>query len=241
VRLPFQARGHHRPRGSRQPAASRSVQEQEQARPCGPDRLSADMPPGRLTAIPSTAGRRGSEWVVAGLWGGVGTRRRWGASWRPAVVPLLIWLLLTAAGATGVLWQQQSSRQSVVQRFQLRVGLAGDFVTTYTADLIARERVQANASLADRSVTTRDFARAVAGFGYPAAVLLDSHGRVLPRGAPDCRAVDVAGMVCQSGAGLMPADRKWRGLRDATPFLVIAQHRGDRLSQVIRNTAKIHD
>jgi PAS domain S-box-containing protein len=94
-------------------------------------------------------------------------------------VPLLIWFLLTAAGVSGALWQQQSSRQSVVQRFQLRVGLIGDFVTSYTADQIARERVQADASLADRSVTARDFARAVAGFGYPAAVLLDAHGRAL--------------------------------------------------------------
>jgi PAS domain S-box-containing protein len=102
-----------------------------------------------------------------------------GASWRPVAVPLLIWLLLTLAGAGGLVWQQHNSREAVAQRFELRVGLIGEFVTSYTADLIARERVQANASLSDPSVNARDFARAVAGFGYPAAVLLDSKGRAL--------------------------------------------------------------
>jgi hypothetical protein len=46
-------------------------------------------------------------------------------------------------------------------------------------------------------------------------------------------------MICESGGCLMPSDRKWYGLSDAALFLVIAQHRGDRLSQVIRNTIKI--
>jgi PAS domain S-box-containing protein len=92
---------------------------------------------------------------------------------------LLIWLLLTVAGTGGLLWQQQNSRQAVAQRFALRVNLMGDFVTSYTADLIDRELVQAKATLSGRSVDAADFSRAVAGFGYPAAVLLDGQGRAL--------------------------------------------------------------
>ncbi|MEU8817360.1 PAS domain S-box protein [Actinoplanes sp. NPDC048796] len=98
---------------------------------------------------------------------------------RPALVPLLIWLVLVAVGTAVLSWQQYDSRQSVAQRFNLRVGLIGDFVTSYTGDLMERERVQARASLSDPVVDERDFARATAGFGYPAAVLLDSKGRAL--------------------------------------------------------------
>jgi PAS domain S-box-containing protein len=95
------------------------------------------------------------------------------------VLPLLIWLLLAAAGTSGLLWQQHNSRQAVAQRFELRVALMGDFVTSYTTDLIQRERVQARASLTGSRVGASQFAQAVAGFGYPAAVLLDARGRVL--------------------------------------------------------------
>ncbi|MFI6072487.1 ATP-binding protein [Actinoplanes sp. NPDC051343] len=108
---------------------------------------------------------------------------------------MLIWLLLTMAAAGGLVWQQHNSREALAQRFQLRVGLIGDFVTSYTADLIARERVQADASLTDRTVNARDFARAVAGFGYPAAVLIDDRGRALQVIPPDPSVIgrDLAG------------------------------------------------
>jgi PAS domain S-box-containing protein len=94
-------------------------------------------------------------------------------------MPLLIWLLLVAAATGVMLGQQRTSREAVAQRFNLRVALISDFVTSYTTDLINRERVQASTSLTDAQVSERDFTRAVAGFGYPAAVLLDSHGRAL--------------------------------------------------------------
>jgi PAS domain S-box-containing protein len=100
-------------------------------------------------------------------------------AWRPAVLPLVVWLVVAVAGAGLLFWQQHNSRQALTQRFDLRVDLMGDFVTSYTADLIHRELVQANASLTDPSVDAREFARAVAGFGYPAAVLLDARGRAL--------------------------------------------------------------
>nr|WP_221379252.1 sensor histidine kinase [Actinoplanes polyasparticus] len=94
-------------------------------------------------------------------------------------MPLLIWLLLAVIATTGLLWQQRDSRQAVAQRFELRVSLMRDFVTSYTADLIEREAVQARASLTGASVGADQFAQAVAGFGYPAAVLIDSRGRAL--------------------------------------------------------------
>lgn len=94
-------------------------------------------------------------------------------------MPLLIWLVLALAGTSGLLWQQHTSRQQVAQRFDLRVSLISDFVASYTADLIDRERTQARASLTAGTVQAADFARAVAGFGYPAAVLLDDRGRVI--------------------------------------------------------------
>ncbi|GAB2607832.1 hypothetical protein Aab01nite_61920 [Paractinoplanes abujensis] len=99
--------------------------------------------------------------------------------WRSAAWPLLIWLLLGAAGTTGLLWQQHNSRQASDQRFELRVALMRDFVTSYTTDLIQRESVQARASLTGTSVERAQFSQAVAGFGYPAAVLIDDRGRVL--------------------------------------------------------------
>jgi PAS domain S-box-containing protein len=95
------------------------------------------------------------------------------------MVPLLVWLLCAFAGGCALSWQEHLSRQAVVQRFNLRIDLMGDYVASYAADLVDRERLQANTSLADPVVPRREFERAVAGFGYPAAVLLDAHGRVL--------------------------------------------------------------
>jgi signal transduction histidine kinase len=99
--------------------------------------------------------------------------------WRFAAVPLAAWLLLTSAGTTGVLCLQQHARDAAVQRFVARTGLMRDFVASYVADLLERERIQAGAFLTDETVNARDFVRSVGAFGYPAAVLLDQQGRVL--------------------------------------------------------------
>lgn len=99
--------------------------------------------------------------------------------WRFAAVPLVVWLLLSVAGTTGVLCLQQRARDAAAQRFAARTTLMRDFVASYVADLLDRERVQAGAFLTDATVSDRDFVRSVGAFGYPAAVLLDQHGRVL--------------------------------------------------------------
>ncbi|MCY1143229.1 PAS domain S-box protein [Actinoplanes sp. Pm04-4] len=100
----------------------------------------------------------------------------WG---RPVVVPLVVWLLLVLAGTSVLLWQQDSSRNAVAGRFEHGVGTLGEFMTGVAGEALERERVQAQASLSDPVVSRRDFERAVAGFGYPAAVLLDDKGRAL--------------------------------------------------------------
>ncbi|MBL7258835.1 sensor histidine kinase [Paractinoplanes lichenicola] len=102
--------------------------------------------------------------------------REW---WRSAVVPLVVWLLLVVVGSGVLLWQQNDSRQAVAERFEHGVGTLGDFMTGVATEVLTREKIQAQASLADPVVAARDFERAVAGFGYPSALLLDSQGRVL--------------------------------------------------------------
>lgn len=99
--------------------------------------------------------------------------------WRFVAAPLAIWLVLTLTGAGGLAWLERSGRETLAQRFDLRVQLVGEFVTSYVSDLIERERVQAEAFLTEPVVDERDFVRTVSAFGYPAAVLLDEDGRVL--------------------------------------------------------------
>ncbi|WP_250005175.1 ATP-binding protein [Actinoplanes sp. M2I2] len=101
---------------------------------------------------------------------------RWG---RPAAAPLAVWLALVMLGAAVLLWQQERSRDAVAGRFDHGVATLGDFMTGVATDVLVRQRVQARASLSDPVVQSRDFTRAVAGFGYPSAVLLDARGRVL--------------------------------------------------------------
>ncbi|MFG1924258.1 PAS domain S-box protein [Cryptosporangium sp. NPDC048952] len=98
---------------------------------------------------------------------------------RDVVVPVGVWLLLCAVVAATLSWAQRSSRDDLVQRFDVRVSLGSQFVASYVQDLLARERKQAATFLAGRSVNGEDFRRSVATFGYPAALLLDGQGRVL--------------------------------------------------------------
>ncbi|GAB2568834.1 hypothetical protein Aab01nite_08510 [Paractinoplanes abujensis] len=117
--------------------------------------------------------------------------REW---WRSAVVPLGVWLLLVVVGAGVLLWQQNNSREAVARRFERGVGTLSDFMTGVATESLMREKIQAEASLADPVVRGRDFERAVAGFGYPAALLLDEQGRVLHvhPSDPDLVGTDVA-------------------------------------------------
>ena len=99
--------------------------------------------------------------------------------WRFLAAPTVVWLALACISTFTLMWVERSTRNGAVQRYHLRVDLTADFVTATVDDLINRQRTQASAFLTDDVVTARDFTRTVGGFDYPAAVLLDSQGRVL--------------------------------------------------------------
>jgi PAS domain S-box-containing protein len=99
--------------------------------------------------------------------------------WRFLAAPLAVWLLLTCVGASVLIWVERTTKDAIVQRYDGRAGLAGDFVKAMVTDLIARQGTQADVFLSDEYVKAVDFTRSVAGFGYPAAVLLDADGRLL--------------------------------------------------------------
>ncbi|SHM56729.1 PAS domain S-box-containing protein [Cryptosporangium aurantiacum] len=104
------------------------------------------------------------------------------AAWarmRDLVLPAGVWLVLCAIGATALSWADRTSRDDLVQRFDMRVSLGSQFVASYVQDVLARERTQAETFLAAKTVAAADFRRSVATFGYPAAVLIDGNGRLL--------------------------------------------------------------
>jgi PAS domain S-box-containing protein len=113
---------------------------------------------------------------------------------RYLVPPLAAWAVVVSLAVTGVVWVNHNARTELEHRFQLRVRIASDFVATYVADLISRERVQALQFLAAPQVDQRAFEQSVATFGYPAAVLLDGAGTVLQivPANPDLLGADLA-------------------------------------------------
>src|SRR5688572_17649216 len=96
--------------------------------------------------------------------------------WRYLAAPLAGWLVVMLSAVGAASWMREDSRDELGRRFELRVSIAATFVSTYVEDLITRERAQATQFLADESVDEETFTRAVAAFGYPAAVLLDGRG-----------------------------------------------------------------
>ncbi|TQS40223.1 sensor histidine kinase [Cryptosporangium phraense] len=98
---------------------------------------------------------------------------------RDLLLPAAIWLVLCVVGAGALSWAQQSSRTDLLERFDARVSLGSQFVSSYVQDVLARERTQAERFLSGKTVSDEDFRRSVTTFGYPAAVLVDSRGRVL--------------------------------------------------------------
>ena len=99
--------------------------------------------------------------------------------WRYLAPPLVVWLVVMAGAAGGARWIRTDNSDELGRRFALRVTIAAQFVATYVDELVTRQRAQATQFLADPEVSEETFARAVAAFGYPAAVLLDGRGRLL--------------------------------------------------------------
>ena len=98
---------------------------------------------------------------------------------RDAQIVRVVMLVMLLAAGVGTLLSQLSARQALEERFSLRATLGANFVAAYAADVLAREQVIASAGLAGESVTALEFRQAVAAFGFEAAVLLDSEGRIL--------------------------------------------------------------
>ncbi|WP_328472989.1 sensor histidine kinase [Actinoplanes sp. NBC_00393] len=108
------------------------------------------------------------------------------AGWRFLVLPLVIWLVLSAAGAAGMLAMERANHHGLAARFGQRIGLVANFVAAYVDDRVQRQRTQAVAYLSGPAISAPDFTRLATGLGFPAAVLLDSRGRTLqvaPAGA----------------------------------------------------------
>ncbi|GAA3385339.1 sensor histidine kinase [Cryptosporangium minutisporangium] len=98
---------------------------------------------------------------------------------RDLLLPTAVWLVLCVVGVAALSWAQRSSRDDLVQRFDMRTSLGSQFVASYVQDVLARERTQAETFLSAKTVSAADFRRSVATFGYPAAVLVDAQGRLL--------------------------------------------------------------
>ena len=92
---------------------------------------------------------------------------------------LALWLVFAAVVAGAESRSQQSGRRELEERFSLRATVGGRFVESYVEDFFRREREQARALLAGADPTKDQFELVTTALGYPAAVLLDSQGRVL--------------------------------------------------------------
>ena len=150
----------------------------------------------------------------------------WGEWWRSRplrrhLVPMAAWAALVAVGAGVLAWSERSSRRELEQRLVLRGEVAASFAEAYVADLVDREREQARDFLSGATVGEAAFRRAVAAFGYEAAVLLDERGRLLRLAPPAPRLLGqdqtrryehlrlaVGGQVAVSGAVLSATRRR---------------------------------
>jgi diguanylate cyclase (GGDEF)-like protein/PAS domain S-box-containing protein len=98
---------------------------------------------------------------------------------RRRLVPLAVWIALVGLFAGVLAWTERSGRRELEHRFALRGVITARFAEAYVADLVDREREQARDFLSGPTVDEESFRRAVAAFGYEAAVLLDEDGRLL--------------------------------------------------------------
>jgi hypothetical protein len=139
---------------------------------------------------------------------------------RRHVVPFAVWALLVTLFASWILASERDSERDLERRYALRAAIAGRFVESYVADTMRHEGEQAYEFLRGPA-GEREFERAVTAFGYQAAVLLDSDGRVLRiyPPAPDLIGQDltpryahlataVTGRAAVSGAILSAARRR---------------------------------
>jgi diguanylate cyclase (GGDEF)-like protein len=105
---------------------------------------------------------------------------------RLAVVLVIAWLGLIAAGCWLLASSQANSRKGMEARLQTRVQYAANFVSIYADDLVASQRAQALNWFAAPVVTQGTLDRDSAALGLQIGVVLDARGRVIraTSGAP---------------------------------------------------------
>ena len=87
-------------------------------------------------------------------------------------------LLLVTSGVS-LLDGQRDARRALIERFGVRAEIAGRFMTTFTADVIATEQRAAAQYLAGLAPSYDNLARVSDALGFEASVLLDSNGALL--------------------------------------------------------------
>ena len=86
---------------------------------------------------------------------------------------------LLFVSAVSISHDAQVGHQVLTERFQSRAALTASFVSGNVEDLATREQAQATRLLSEPDVSAEVFEQVVLGFGFDAAVLLDSEGRAL--------------------------------------------------------------
>jgi PAS domain S-box-containing protein len=94
-------------------------------------------------------------------------------------LPLVVWLVVMAGLAGGVVWAQKRSERSIRQSFETRAKIGADFVASDVADLLARTRIQGEQALSGPKVGQQRLREVSTPFGYTAVLVLDRHGRLL--------------------------------------------------------------
>jgi len=97
------------------------------------------------------------------------------------LVPIGLAVVIGVLAGGGLLIDsaQATARRQVEARFELRVALSSQFIASYVTNVMDREAAVATADLAGADGRTVPFASVVKAFGFAAAVLLDSEGRLL--------------------------------------------------------------
>ncbi|MGI8610462.1 MAG: sensor domain-containing diguanylate cyclase [Candidatus Dormibacteria bacterium] len=98
--------------------------------------------------------------------------------WKPTAVALVVLVLTVSALAAGLAATQEQSRRDLRQTFGNRADLSSSFASAYVAEVLAREKTNAQARLGG-TVSRAQFEEVSGVMGFEAAVLLDSQGHVL--------------------------------------------------------------
>jgi diguanylate cyclase (GGDEF)-like protein len=104
--------------------------------------------------------------------------RKTSGRWWPRLLVAFLSVALIGGASLALSASQADAHRDVAQRWAAKAGLSADFAGTYVTQLTSREELIASETLTGPHPTTA-FQEDVRGFGFPAALLLDSTGRLL--------------------------------------------------------------